>query len=350
MVQNIQKQLPDLFNLVPLKVMEPAAVPDVGITGLAIDSRQVKPGDLFFALAGGNVDGHTYIPAAIAKGAALVIGSRSPHELDSTIAYIQVADTRQALAHLAAAFYDFPARDLTVIGVTGTDGKTTTCNLIHRILQTSGFKAGIISTVNAVIGDELIDTGFHVTTPEAHEIQHYLYMMKAAGLTHVVLEATSHGLAQERVTACEFDIGVVTNITHEHLDYHGSYQNYRAAKARLFQHLMLTPDKPTGNPRLAILNLDDSSYDFLDQFIKINSIVVSKKKMKIGETSSRCLFGSPWPFSGSGSEPVQAFSFSTGSNLLLPSGGGKTPRSGSSMRTSPGSWRPGRRRSAPSAR
>lgn len=169
------------------------------------------------------------------------------------------------MAHLAAAFYGFPARKLTMIGVTGTDGKTTTCNLLYQILLAAGLKTGMISTVNALIGDEVLDTGFHVTTPDSPEVQRYLARMVEAGLSHVVLETTSHGWAQYRVDACEFDIGVVTNITHEHLDYHGSYENYRAAKARLFTSLAETLPKADGNIRLGVLNFDDSSYDYLKQ-------------------------------------------------------------------------------------
>ena len=179
--------------------------------------------------------------------------------------YVQVENSRKALTWLAAAFHGNPGRKLTVIGVTGTDGKTTTCNLLYQILLAAGYKAGLISTVNAIIGDEVLDTGFHVTTPDAPDVQAYLARMVAAGLTHVVLETTSHGWAQHRVDACEFDIGIITNITHEHLDQHGSFENYRAAKARLFQSLEKTFPKSQGNPRLSVLNRDDSSYDYLSQ-------------------------------------------------------------------------------------
>ena len=151
-----------------------------------------------------------------------------------SVPYIQVENSRQALSWLAAAFYGNPGRKLTVIGVTGTDGKTTTCNLLYQILLAAGLKTGLISTVNAVIGDEVLDTGFHVTTPDAPDVQRFLARMVAAGLTHAVLETTSHGWAQYRVDACEFDVGVVTNITHEHLDQHGPYENYRAAKSASF--------------------------------------------------------------------------------------------------------------------
>lgn len=235
------------------------------VTAITADSRQAGPGALFVAMPGGSADGHRYIPDAVDKGAVAVVGSQPMGTLP--VPYIRVENPRRTLAYLAAAFYRFPARRLTVIGVTGTDGKTTTSNLLYNILLAAGLRVGMISTVNAVIGDQVLDTGFHVTTPDAPDVQRYLAQMVDAGLTHVVLETTSHGWAQFRVDACEFDLGVVTNITHEHLDYHGSYENYRAAKARLFQSLAETWPKPQGNPRLAVLNRDDTSYQFLSSMI-----------------------------------------------------------------------------------
>jgi UDP-N-acetylmuramoyl-L-alanyl-D-glutamate--2,6-diaminopimelate ligase len=258
------KPLNQIFTDFPLP--HPADLPDVLLGGIAIDSRQVKPGDLFVALRGGVADGHRYITQAVANGAAAVVGDQEVPE--PGVPYVRLEDTRHALSWLAAAFYDFPARKLTVTGITGTDGKTTTSNLLYQVLLAAGLKAGMISTVNAVIGDEVLDTGFHVTTPDAHDVQRYLARMVASGLTHVVLETTSHGWAQHRVDACEFDVGVVTNITHEHLDEHGSYENYRRAKARLFQSLERTLPKPQGNPRLAVLNRDDRSFEFLDDLFK----------------------------------------------------------------------------------
>ncbi|MBV6395783.1 MAG: UDP-N-acetylmuramoyl-L-alanyl-D-glutamate--2,6-diaminopimelate ligase [Anaerolineales bacterium] len=258
------KSLRDLFIEFPLP--HPAEIPDIFITGIAIDSRAVKPGDLFVAMKGGTVDRHDFIPNAIANGAVAVIGERDLAGRNNISTYIRLDNPRQALTFLAAAFHDWPARRLAVIGVTGTDGKTTTANLLYNILRAAGIKAGMISTVNAVIGDEVLDTGFHVTTPDAHDVQAYLARMVAAGLTHVVLETTSHAWAQYRVDACEFDIGIVTNITWEHMDEHGSYENYRAAKARLFESLEKTLPKKQGNPRLAVINRDDQSFDFLNGF------------------------------------------------------------------------------------
>ncbi len=208
---------------------------DAQISGVKLDSRLVQPGDLFVAVAGGITDGHQFIGDAIQRGVSAIVGEQPL--VDLPVPYLQVEDSRAALAHLAAAFFGFPAHQLVMIGVTGTDGKTTTSNLIYHILKAAGLRAGMISTVNALIGDQALDTGFHVTTPEAPEVQRYLAQMVAAGLSHVVLEATSHGLAQQRVAACEFDLGVVTNITHEHLDYHGSFSSYQAAKGLLFEGL-----------------------------------------------------------------------------------------------------------------
>lgn len=254
--------LVSLMADLPLKVAA-ASSGTALIGGIAIDSRQVQSGDLFVAMKGGSVDGHDFIQDAIARGATAVAGER---DIDSLpVPYLRLENSRQALSWLAAAFYGHPGRKLTVIGVTGTDGKTTTCNLLYQILAEAGIKAGMISTVNALIGDEVLDTGFHVTTPDAQDVQQYLARMVEAGLTHVVLETTSHGWAQHRVDACEFDIGVLTNITHEHLDEHGSYENYRAAKARLFQSLQQTRSKSQGNVRLSVLNRDDSSYTFLSK-------------------------------------------------------------------------------------
>ncbi len=265
--------LPELVNRLPIAWDCEVELPQVPVNGIQFDSRKVSPGDIFVAFAGGNIDGHDFIQSAISRGAMAVVGTRNLAQLE--VPYIKVGDSREALAYLSAAFYDNPARKMTVIGVTGTDGKTTTANLIYEIFKAAGLHTGLISTVNAVIGDKVIDTGFHVTTPEATEIQHLLADMVEAGITHVVLESTSHGLAQHRVTACEYDIAVVTNITHEHLDYHGSYEEYRAAKSRMFTSLVQTHDKPHGNPRLAVLNRDDISYNHLSGIVKANQFSYS---------------------------------------------------------------------------
>lgn len=261
------KTLAELFAEFPFP-FSPAPLPAIPVTGIAIDSRRVRPGDLFVARRGVSLDGHRFIPDALARGAVAVVGEADLAWSQEDRPYIRVPNSVEAVTWLAAAFYDWPGRRLTVIGVTGTDGKTTTSNLLYQILLAAGLKAGLISTVNAVIGEEVLDTGFHVTTPDAPDVQFYLAKMVAAGLTHVILETTSHGLAQHRTDAAQYDIGIVTNITHEHLDLHGSYENYRAAKARLFQLLERTDFKQQGNPRLAILNRDDSSFEYLSSVVR----------------------------------------------------------------------------------
>ena len=240
-------------------------LPSLDITGIQFDSRKIKLGNLFVALEGGSFDGHVYIEQAIKNGASAVIG-RKPMDFGTT-PYIQVRNPREMMAYVSAAYFGFPARQMTVIGVTGTDGKTTTVNLLYNILLASGIHAGMISTVNAVIGNEEIDTGFHVTTPESPTIQQLLRKMADRGITHVVLETTSHGLAQHRAAACDFDIGIVTNITHEHLDYHGDYEGYLNAKAKLFTSLVETPRKKGGQYCLAVLNRDDISYPHLQKIL-----------------------------------------------------------------------------------
>lgn len=249
------------------------SLPPVVVTGVSFDSRKIKPGFIFVPLTGVGRDGHAFIPDAIENGAIAVVGSHPGIQIN--VPYIHVKETHRALAYLCAAFNDFPARKLTVIGVTGTDGKTTTSNIIFEILKAAGTRVGMISTVNAVIGDRELDTGFHVTTPDAPDVQNYLSQMVIAGTDTVVLEATSHGLAQDRVAACEFDIAVVTNITHEHLDFHGNYENYLNAKARLFSALRKTASKPRGNPRLAVLNYDDQSYPRLKEITRVNQVSYS---------------------------------------------------------------------------
>ena len=225
------------------------------------DSRLVETGDLFVAIPGVSVDGHEYVGAALRAGASACVVERSLPELGEVPTAI-VPDARQALAYLHAALHGYPARALKVIGVTGTDGKTTTVRLITGILEAAGKATGRIDSVSATLGGQEVATGFHTTTPDAPEVQAYLAQMVASDLEYAVLESTSHGLAQHRVAACEYDIAVVTNITHEHLDFHGSYEAYRGAKAMLFEALTTSVRKP-GVEKVAVLNAEDSSFDYL---------------------------------------------------------------------------------------
>lgn len=224
----------------------------------------LQPGGVFVARKGLSVDGHAFIPRAIERGAAAIIGEQPMDGL--AVPYVQVENAQEATGYLAAAYHDFPSRRLTVIGVTGTDGKTTTSTLIHSILQTATRgKAGMITTIAAHVGDQTLETGLHVTTPSAPQIQALLAQMVANGLTHVVLEMTSHGLAQGRLNGVDVDVAVLTNVTHEHLDYHGSFEAYRAAKGRMFEMLSTSRRKPD-QPKISIINADDANTDFFAAF------------------------------------------------------------------------------------
>ncbi len=231
------------------------------IAKITTDSRQVAPGDLFVAVPGVNVDGHRYIPAALQAGAVACVVQHVTPELEG-LPTVVVPDSREALAHLMAAWHGHPGRKLRVIGVTGTDGKTTTVRLIASILGAAGYRVGTIDSVSATIAGRETPTGFHTTTPDAPEVQAYLAEMVEAGISYAVIESTSHGLAQHRVAACEYDVAVVTNITHEHLDFHGSLEAYQQAKAMLFRALSSSARKE-GMPKVAVLNRDDSSYAYL---------------------------------------------------------------------------------------
>ncbi len=224
-------------------------IPVGEVTGLAYDSRSVKAGTLFFAVPGVHVDGHDYAAAAVNEGAIGVVVER---EMDGLEAPQLVVDrTRRALADAADAWYGQPSKELQVIGITGTDGKTTTSFLAVELLRAGGRRPGLIGTVAADIGDERLPNEDRNTTPESLELQELLARMVEAGNESVVMEATSHGLALERTRNCRFDVGVVTSVTSEHLDFHGSLEAYRRAKARLVEEAPL-----------AILNTDDDAYAF----------------------------------------------------------------------------------------
>jgi len=257
-------RLKALLEVLPVVLQQVGG--DVRVAGIRADSRHVRPGDLFLAIPGVELDGHAFIPQALEEGAVAVVGERPPQDLPGlpwgSFTYIQVPDAREAWGWLCAAWENFPARQMVLVGVTGTDGKTTTATLIHSILRAAGIRAGMITTVAACIDATEVDTGLHTTTPDPPDLQRYLAQMVESGTTHAVLEATSHGLAQRRVAGCDFDLAVVTNVTHDHLDFHGSLEAYRQAKARLFGELTSSFRKP-GVPKIAVLNRDDDSYRYL---------------------------------------------------------------------------------------
>ena len=249
-----------LESLEDYTVLTKAAIQDVDINGISFDTRILQKGDLFVAIKGTDADGHNYISQSSEKGAsAILIEDETKVPENIVIPVIKVSNSRKALAQLAAAFYDFPAQKLKIIGVTGTDGKTTTSTIIHHILNEAGHKTGLITSINAIIGNEVFETGFHTTTPDALSIQKYLAQMVAAGSEYAVIETSSHGLAQYRVEACEYDIAVLTNITSEHLDYHKTRKEYVTTKAHLFE-LLSSSYKKENVLKTSVLNYDDPSY------------------------------------------------------------------------------------------
>lgn len=221
-----------------------AAVP---VTGLHYDSRLIRPGDLFAALRGADFDGHNYIGQALAAGATGLLVERTA---TTDVPQIVAIDTRAALAQAAATFYGHPSRDLTVIGLTGTDGKTTTSHLVDHILRHAGLVTGVVGTVGIRIGPDVAYTLPHQTTPESNLFQGYLREMVTAGVSHAIVEATSHGLSMHRLDTTRFAIAGVTNMTHEHLEYHGTVERYWRAKAMLVERVATEQG-------VVVLNADD---------------------------------------------------------------------------------------------
>ena len=209
------------------------------ISGLECDSRKVRPGNIYFALPGLHTDGHRFIPPALDRGAAAVVHQEALPKYREGIRYLRVKNSRFAMSPLAAAFYDYPSRKLILIGVTGTEGKSTTVSLIYQLLGLTGKKAGFISTVQYGDGNGVIWNPEHQTTPEALVVHRQLAEMAANGAEYGVVESSSHGLSPltNRLGDVAFDVAVMTNVAHEHLEFHGSWEQYRNDKANLFRSL-----------------------------------------------------------------------------------------------------------------
>lgn len=234
---------------------------DVDITDIAYDSRQVVPGGLFVAVPSVGGDGSSggvrFLPEAIERGAASVVVPEGV-EIEG-VRVVHTPDTRAALADLSAAFFEYPSRALSLYAVTGTDGKTTTAYLLEQILAAAGWTTGMIGTVEIKVGRRRQRNLDRMTTPESLDLQRLLREMVDAGVTHAVMEASSHAIALQRLRGLEFDACALTNITHDHVEFHGSWEQYFAAKASLFT------DLADGRP--AVLNRDDSSFDRLSTLI-----------------------------------------------------------------------------------
>ena len=213
-----------------VKILESAVSLDLQISGICSDTRKLTPGNLFVAVRGYESDGHEFIDEAVKKGAACIICEEKPK---ADIAYITVEDSRKALALVSAAWFDYPAKKMKVIGVTGTNGKTTVTTLLKCVIEKStNSKAGLIGTSVNMIGDKQLPA--NLTTPESYEIQELLAMMVDEGCEYAVMEVSSHALVLSRVCGIEFEVGVFTNLSQDHLDFHGTMEAYAQAKSMLF--------------------------------------------------------------------------------------------------------------------
>ena len=243
------------------RAIGPSALAGLGIHGVTHDSRVVRPGGLFVAIKGEHVDGHDFVASAAQRGAAAAMVQRPI--ADIALPQLVVASTAAALATGAAWWYGDPSHDLRVIGITGTDGKTTTAFLAVAALEAAGIRTGLISTARIRIGGIGEPSEAHATTPEAPALQAALRAMTLAGDRAAVVETTSHGLALHRVDEVVYEVAILTNLSHEHLELHGSWEAYRDAKLSLFERLAdLPPDRrraSTSWPRTGIVNLDDPS-------------------------------------------------------------------------------------------
>jgi len=248
-----------------IEIINMTASPDMEIGDISYDSRQTKPGDLFVAIKGFDSDGHKYIPAAVEKGAAAVLCQEKP---EGAVPYIQVKDSRNALALVSCNYFDHPASRMKVIGVTGTNGKTTTTMLLKHVLEDcTGKTAGLIGTNQNMIGDRVLET--ERTTPESYELQKLFRRMADEGCSYVIMEVSSHALYLDRVAGFRFDTAVFTNLTQDHLDFHKTMEDYAAAKALLFSRC-----------EKAAINIDDSWGKYMMEHAQCPVLTYSESKLE----------------------------------------------------------------------
>lgn len=238
------------------------------IRKIEFDSRKVGQDDLFVAVPGTQVDGHKFIDKAIDNGAVAVICEQKPGEISEEVSVIQVEDSRKALAIVASAWYDDPSEEIDLVGITGTNGKTTTTTLLYKLFRALGYKAGLLSTIRIYNNDQPIETTH--TTPDALTINAYLRQMVDAGCVFVFMEVSSHAIQQNRIYGLDFDVAVFTNITHDHLDYHKTFDNYIKAKKKFFDDLSSNAS--------ALVNSDDRHASVMLQNTKAQKFSYALKK------------------------------------------------------------------------
>lgn len=233
------------------------------VKGIAYDSRDVAEGFIFVCIKGYKTDGHNYISEAVKRGALVLIVGESV-EVPKGITIIKTSDTRDALAKVSSAYFGYPSRSMKLIGVTGTNGKTTTTYLIKSILDKKGFKTALLGTISNIIGDRVVDA--KRTTPESYDLQQMFCDMRDEGTDYCIMEVSSHSLELKRVAGCNFNVGIFTNLTRDHLDFHVTFENYFNAKMKLFDQ-----------SRIAAINMDDEYGREILSRVKIPVITYSEK-------------------------------------------------------------------------
>ena len=243
------------------------------ITGIEHDSRKAETGTLFVCIKGVHVDGHKFISQAVNAGAKAILTTRETVEVPAGVAILRVPDLNKALDTIVPYFHDYPARSMRIIGITGTNGKTTTSYITRAILRAAGYRVGLIGTIQIMIEDEVYP--IHNTTPDVVELQHTLAIMRDKGMDYVVMEVSSHALDQDRVAGIEFDTAVFTNLTQDHLDYHKTLENYMLAKAKLFDKVSEAGVK---NGKTAVVNIDDAAGKVMLEHAKCRHITYALDK------------------------------------------------------------------------
>ena len=245
MIRLEMKNLKEL--LVGLEIEEKIGNDNISISKICFDTREIVADSVFVAQKGTKVDGHQFIDQAIEKGATCIFVEDMPGKLQASVCYIKVKSTSRALAIIAANFYDRPSEKLHLVGITGTNGKTTTVTLLYRLFMSMGKRVGLLSTIENRINDEIIASTH--TTPDSVKINELLHKMVEAGCEYCFMEVSSHSIVQDRVTGLQFSGGIFSNLTHDHLDYHKTFAQYRDAKKMFFDHLPKTA--------FALTNMDD---------------------------------------------------------------------------------------------
>lgn len=243
------------------------------ITGIEHDSRKAETGTLFVCIKGVHVDGHKFISQAVNAGAKAILTTRETVEVPAGVTILRVPDLNKALDTIVPYFHDYPARSMRIIGITGTNGKTTTSYITRAILRAAGYRVGLIGTIQIMIEDEVYP--IHNTTPDVVELQHTLAIMRDKGMDYVVMEVSSHALDQDRVAGIEFDTAVFTNLTQDHLDYHKTLENYMLAKAKLFDKVSEAGVK---NGKTAVVNIDDAAGKVMLEHAKCRHITYAIDK------------------------------------------------------------------------